>query len=737
MKTLVTPINRGWMFREDFDEAYLDFSCPAIGFRPVALPHTTKEVPFNYFDEKDYQFISTYRRVLSVTAEQLKNRLFVDFEGVMVACDVYLNGELVASHLGGFTPFSAEITDVAHEGENLLVVRVDSTERPDIPPFGGTVDYICYGGIYREVALREEPRAFISNVFARPNVAEKNLSVTVRVDDATGLGGEERLAFVLCREGVTVARAEGVLTVEDRGEYRLVSEKIENLALWDIDNPALYDLTVELTCGGDISQKTARVGFRDARLTADGFFLNGKRVKLMGLDRHQQFPYVGYAMPARVQARDADIMRNEFGLNCVRTSHYPQSRHFLDRCDEVGLLVLEEIPGWQHIGDENWKKISCDNVREMIERDFNHPSIFLWGVRINESQDDHDFYTETNRIAHEIDDTRPTGGIRAICNSEFLEDVYTMNDFIHDGGKVALRDPKEITGLDEYTPYIVTEYCGHTYPTKRYDNEERLQEHALRHARVQNQAHSEPHSAGAIGWCAFDYNTHRDFGSGDRICYHGVADMFRIAKPAAGVYASQISPDVRPVLVPDSYWAIGEKSGGGMKTVVVYTNCDCVKVFVGDCEVGQWAPDQEHFAGLDHAPVVMDLSELALWGDAWGDARFEGFLNGKKVIEKNFSGNPLPKKLLVEPDDRRLCAGDWDATRVVVRLVDEFENTLPYAFEPAELSVEGEGTIIGPGSVSLLGGCIAFWVKTTGNPGTVRVSATARGITTQAEITVK
>ena len=135
-------------------------------------------------------------------------------------------------------------------------------------------------------------------------------------------------------------------------------------------------------------------------------------------------------MPARAQRRDAEILKKELKCNIVRTSHYPQSPHFLDACDELGLLVLEEIPGWQHIGDRQWEDLSVDNVGRMVRRDWNHPSIILWGVRINESPDSHDFYLETNRVAHELDTTRQTGGVRFITDSEFLEDVFTQNDFI-------------------------------------------------------------------------------------------------------------------------------------------------------------------------------------------------------------------------------------------------------------------------------------------------------------------
>ena len=248
------------------------------------------------------------------------------------------------------------------------------------------------------------------------------------------------------------------------------------IKLWDLTHPNLYTVHVRLLRGTQAIDEDSRpIGFREAQFTDHGFSLNGKVIKLRGLDRHQTFPFVGQAMPGRVQRSDADILRKKLNCNIVRTSHYPQSRHFLDACDEIGLLVLEEIPGWQHIGDEAWKQISIDNVSRMIRRDWNHPSIILWGVRINESKDDHDFYVRTNALAHALDPSRQTGGIRYFQESEFLEDVFTMNDF-----GFPLKPPN-------HPRYLNTEFVGHTYPTKTIDDEERLTEHTLRHARIHDQ----------------------------------------------------------------------------------------------------------------------------------------------------------------------------------------------------------------------------------------------------------
>jgi beta-galactosidase len=450
-----------------------------------------------------------------------------------------------------------------------------------------------------------------------------------------------------------------------------------------------------------------RIGFREAQFTDHGFELNGKVVKLRGLDRHQTFPFVGQAMPGRVQRRDAHILRHQLKCNIVRTSHYPQSRHFLDACDELGLLVLEEIPGWQHIGDEAWKLLAIDNVGRMIRRDWNHPSVILWGVRINESKDDHDFYTRTNALAHQLDSTRQTCGIRYFQESEFLEDVFTMNDF-----GWPLKPPN-------HPRYLNTEFVGHTYPAKTIDQVERLTEHTIRHARVHDRLASNPQYAGGLAWCAFDYNTHADFGSGDRICYHGVTDIFREPKPAAGFYKSQCDPAEEIVLEPAFHWARGDASIGFSRAVVC-SNCDHIKMYIADDLVAEADPDRKQFAYLRYAPFVIDLKEL--WHH-WGDLRLEGYIGGKLVITKKYSGKGVDAKFALLPDDTSLMADGADTTRVVMRVTDEFGAIRPFANDAVKFEVEGPGELIGDNPFALIGGTGAVWVRAKQESGTARVTA--------------
>ncbi len=732
----VINLNQGWSYLDHYNERFIAGVFTDYTWETINLPHPNRELPYNYFDERDYQFISTYRKDLYVDSKYSSKRIFLDFDGVMTAATVYLNGKQVGSHKGGYTPFSCDISQVVKFGEqNQLLVIVDSTERDDIPPFGNVIDYLCYGGIYRDVNLRIVDSVFIANIFAKPhNVLsdDRKLEVDVHLDSIVGNLTDAKLEISLTDANQVVASQTKTLEIKEGESVATLSlGHLSEIRLWDIDNPNLYNLSVSLVADEFSDRYETRIGFRDAVVKEDGFYLNGKKLKIRGLNRHQAWPYVGYAMPKRVQERDADILKYELNLNTVRTSHYPQSKYFLDRCDEIGLLVIEEIPGWQHIGDEAWKQVACNNVREMITRDWNHPAIFLWGVRINESADDHDFYTETNRIARELDPTRQTCGVRVRRHSEFLEDVFTMNDFAHSGGELVLRDQKEVTGLDYNVPYMVTEYNGHMYPTKRFDHEERLMEHAMRHLRVINAAGLDPHISGTVGWCAFDYNTHYQFGSGDRICYHGVMDMFRIPKFAAYAYGSQVDPKQDVVLMPVTLWARGERSIGGVFPLVIFTNCDYVELKVGGEFIERYYPDGQQFAGVEYPPILITKTPPVFgeWGCHWEDGEFIAYLDDQPVASHKFVKDPVPAQLEIKADDYHLNADGSDATRIEFKLVDQVGNLLPYINDFITIELEGPGEIIGPKQVALIGGCIATWVKTTLTPGTIRVKASSTRLT--------
>jgi beta-galactosidase len=745
----VLPMNRNWRYHPSKVEGAHLATFNDASFETVVIPHTNVRLPWHSFDDKTYEFVSTYRRRFRYPAAAKGRRVFVDFEGAMTASTVWINGIALGEYKGGFTPFSFDLTDHLHDDAiNVLVVQVDSTERADIPPFGHEIDYLTFGGIYREVSLRIVSPTYIDNIFARtrdvltgspslevdcflagqPTDGSHTLEVELRDGDrivakggrpASRTGSPDPNAAMNPETSAPVYAS--TQTTSDPARNSITLTSVGAVTLWDLQQPNLYTVHVRLLSAGKvIDEDSRRIGFREATFTDHGFSLNGKMIKLRGLDRHQTFPFVGQAMPARVQRKDADILRKGLHCNIVRTSHYPQSRHFLDRCDEIGLLVLEEIPGWQHIGPEPWQQISIDNVGRMIRRDWNHPSVILWGVRINESRDNHDFYTRTNALAHALDTTRQTGGIRYFQESEFLEDVFTMNDF-----GFPLKKPN-------HPRYLNTEFVGHTFPTKTTDDDERQREHTLRHARIHNQLASDPQYAGGIGWCAFDYNTHSNFGAGDRICYHGVTDIFRENKPAAGFYKSQCDPAEEIVLEPAFHWANSDESVGFTKAVVC-SNCDHLKFYLRErsLESNPWKlaaevdPDTTEFNHLTYPPFILDLKNLdrKQFEFPWGDLRIDGFIKGKQVISKSLSGSGADRKFTLLPDDHTLTADGADTTRVVLRVTDEFGAIRTYANDSIAFTLSGPAEILGDNPFALIGGTGAIWIRAKQMPGTARLTA--------------
>ena len=468
------PMNDNWFFTpcysDDLRQAKPD-SLPDT-LEVVRIPHTTTMLQANYSPEEDYQRESAYLHILTPPAAWRGRRVQLRFGAAAHQAEVFLNGVSLYTHSCGYTAFTVDVTDhLRFEEKNLILVRVDSRETLNIPPFGKAIDYMTFGGLYREITLEVRGPAMLENVFVNGS-ADGVFSVSSEAVDADG-----------CTLRVRVTDDHGAeLWKTEQPFVPSLTTSFPNVPLWSTDAPRLCTARLELWRDNRLmDEQTVRFGFRTVDFRADGLYLNGKKIKLRGLDRHQSWPYMGYAVPDRAQALDAEILKYELGCNAVRTSHYPQSHAFLDRCDELGLLVFTEIPGWQYIGDETWKDQAVENVKEMVLQYRNHPSIFLWGVRINESADDDAFYQRTNAMAHQLDPTRPTGGVRNFPKSHLLEDVYTYNDFVHNGTNRGC-DPKRKVTPDTSKGYLVSEYNGHMFPTKSGDWEGKRLEHALRHA---------------------------------------------------------------------------------------------------------------------------------------------------------------------------------------------------------------------------------------------------------------
>lgn len=719
----------------------------------VRLPHANVQTPFNCFDESIYQFESGYKRVLNI--KNKSGSYLLTFEGVAHFAEVFINGQSVATHANGYTAFTVDATSFLHEGENQIVVRVDSRESLNQPPFGYVIDYLTYGGIYRDVYLDVHQGAFVSDVFVTA-VPNSPVGVNVQLQNCISACLSAEIL-----DGETPVWQQQ-FSVEGGSFSFTASPKLQ---LWSVDFPKLYKL--KLTVDGN--EYKTNFGVRSAVFTADGFYLNGKKLKIVGLNRHQSFPYVGYAMPESMQRRDAQLLKNTLCCNAVRTSHYPQSQYFLDECDKLGLLVFTEIPGWQHIGDEDWKQLAVNNVKEMVLQNRNHPSVVLWGVRINESLDCDELYKQTNAVAHKLDPTRQTGGVRYLTNSHLLEDVYTFNDF----NRAGATSRKKV--CSDSVPYLVTEYNGHMFPTKPCDDLPHQREHVLRYARMLDGVFKSKTTCGAFGWCTFDYNTHKDFGSGDRICYHGVTDMFRNPKMAAGVFSAMGKTPFLDVCFSAD---IGDYPEGNVGELYCLTNAEYVDLYNGKTFIKRYTHANSPFKNMPNPPILLDdligdrmtqedgiapryaklikqvivavrkqgasaiaknklkiaivmmgtgmgLEKLRQiydkyqsgWGGAAGSLTLVAFSGGKEVAKKVVA-TAHSKKLVLEVSSLVLTEKvSYDVSAVNFRMVDQNGNVLPYVSHSVQLRTEGAVQLVGPSIVPLSGGRGGTYVRTIGQKG--------------------
>ena len=798
-------IDRDWKFDNDFSDEMVMTSYDESLMYDVQIPHSVADMPLHYFDEGIYQMVSCYRRHFDAPEEWRERTVLLTFEGVAHEASVYINGSNVCTHSCGYTAFTVDISDYLLFGQdNVITVRVDSRETLDQPPFGYAIDYMTYGGIYRDVYLDVKSKSYIRRTAIRTKLIDrydidgkrfcrKGAAVTkVYVEGATkGL----TLNTSIYRKGKDEFVASSGTAVTEGYTETIVH--LDDVELWDPDNPALYEQRISLTdeTGTVIDRHTDVFGFRKAVFKENGFYLNGRKFRIRGLNRHQSYPYKGYAMPDSMQELDAKLLKDELGVNAVRTSHYPQAQSFLNKCDELGLLVFTEIPGWQHIGGNEWKDRAVENVRDMIRQNINHPSIILWGVRINESTDDEEFYARTNAMAHAEDPDRQTGGVRCYKKGIFQEDVYTYNDFSHCGDNAGILKKSSVTP-DNSKPYLITEYNGHMFPTKSFDSEDHRSEHMLRHARVLDDVAGSPDVSGSFGWCMFDYNTHKDFGSGDRVCYHGVCDMFRNRKIAGFLYAAQ--QDVIPVLALSSAMNIGEHPGGNAGEVYIITNADSVRMYKNDEFIKEYTGADSVYRHLSHGPILIDdyigdaltvhenmppkkaaevkglLNAVALsglykmgpvlmaragiiaakyrmkmdeavalygkyignWGGKAVSYKFEAVKNGDVVRELIVSAGTR-MHIVAKPSTDVLYEGKtYDVALVRLHAVDENEGLLSFCNDPVVFTTEGPIEVIGPSMVSLNGGMGGVYVRSTGTGDATLTVTDNRGVPVNVNFTV-
>jgi beta-galactosidase len=407
----------------------------------------------------------------------------------------------------------------------------------------------------------------------------------------------------------------------------------------------------------------------------------------------------------------------------VRCSHYPQSPHFLDACDELGIMVWQETPGWFYVGDAAWQAIMLQNVHDMVIRDRSRPSVIVWGTRPNEAPNYPAVYARARELAHQLDGSRQTTGAMIHYSMDgWAEDVFAYDDYQHRDGEAMLEPP--MPGV----PYLVSEAVGALDgpPTYRWvDSGAVLAVQALLHAQVHNIARSDPRYAGLLGWAGIDYPSYEGgIRIWDGLKTPGVVDTFRAAKPGAAFYRSQRDPSARPVILPAFFWDFGPQSPSGPgPDAMIATNCDRLEIYVAGRHIATGTPDSARFGSLAYPPVFADLR---VDGAGLPELRIDGYLRGKLAGSVRMSADTARDRLLLAADDSSIRADGSDATRLTFRAVDAHGNQRRFVTGLVHLSMAGPATLIGDnpfdfGAYGAVGG--AFVRSKPGQVGPITVTA--------------
>ena len=762
-------INFNWHFIKGFSPAYQSKIPPQT--LPINLPHNMVDFPFNNFSDIHHQVVGTYFKHLHIPDYDPELSYFIQFNGVMVTATVYVNGKEVGKYSHGYLPFEVDITNYVTQENNLLVVKVDGRENNEIPPWGNVVDYLSFSGIYRGV-----------KVFSRQALD----ILSARVDGT--LNGEVIVRPTFCNDNAAIFTA--IYQVYDEDNKLLIEKNLPRFTvpqfqLWTLENPHLYRLNIILTSIDNKvrAEKSFTLAFRSVEAKPKGLYLNNQYVKLVGLNRHETYPYIGGAATKSLQEDDVKILKN-LGVNYVRCSHYPPSEDFLDACDRYGILVMDEIPGWQHIGDKKWQAVHLDNIKRMITRDYNHPSIFSWSIRINESADNHDLYEKGQKLAKKLDPYRPTTGVRNFKNSELLEDMYSYNDFSHHGPNKGLLRKNQVTKTEK--PYMVTECNGHMFPTKVYDGPEKQIAFVKRHLSVLDSAYQYQDIIGISPWCMHDYYTHQQFGSGDHICYHGILDSYRNPKLVSYAYQALLSDEV--VMMPTFSVNNGDIPEAKLMPFYVLSNVAYIELSRGHDLIKKFTPRHDLFPHLKNPPFVIDyfirenflakfktvgktartyfgkilnyaalhgLNNIRLhhrlflgymmlryhinyqdlveiWGEnvtSWGSDNgvltLKGYNEHGELLATRTLGPSLHYHYDVKVSSNKLINQEtYDTTKIVITSLDSNLMRNPYDASPVSITSNGLVTVLGPALQSLHGGALTIYVASLLGKGKGSVNVT-------------
>ena len=766
---LTQSLNQDWFFRR-LDSSMASDGLPSwdgaaepVGgkqWERVNLPHAVRLDPLNASGGRNFQGICWYCRKLELPAEWKGKTIYLHFEGAMQVAEVWLNKRKLATNHCGYLPFVIDLAQAIDfdSDSNVLAIRLDNRDDAQVPPGKPQreLDFTYFGGLYRNVRIEVMDRLHIVDpiladqvagggvLVTFPNVSSRSATVQIRtsVQNESTAPKQCTIAQELSdQKGAVVARTNTTRTL-DPGAAAIFDQSLQvsNPRLWHPHHPHLYTLRTRVF-GNDepADELVTRIGIRNIRFdNRDGLFINGEKLLSIGANRHQDHPYVGYAMPDSAHYRDVKKLR-EAGFTSFR-SHYPQSPAFMDACDELGMLAIVSNPGWQFVGNRTFQTRAIQNARLMVRRDRNHPSVILWEAALNESEHG-PLASLLQQAVHEEfpGDQCFTAGDREPHGSdwdvEYLRNDGTKPSWIREWG-----DQVDNWSDQQSRSRVPRGWGEMPLLIQAHSHAARLDE--IIAGRATN-APDVNRLSGACLWAGIDCQRgyhHQPF-------YGGVLDLFRLPKFSYYFFQSQRDPDVHVPGLDDGPMVFIANFATFLSptTVTVFSNCDEVRLYLDDQEIARKKADH-HFA-IAHPPLTFEV-------ECFAHEQSTMYMTGVARVEKppvelmarGYIANQLAATHLVHPPggpgrielqtdfcgrDLRADGSDW--IRVYARVCDMRGTVCPFADDLVEFSVEGEGRVIGGGDIGAgpvraEAGIATALIQSTSRAGSLIVKAKAFGL---------
>ncbi|MCU4174239.1 glycoside hydrolase family 2 TIM barrel-domain containing protein [Carboxylicivirga sp. N1Y90] len=766
----VYSMNVAWRFHKGQQESAFQKDFDDSQWNVVAVPHGIEYLPTEASGCINYQGEVWYRKHFEADKQLKGKKLFLHFEAIMGKSKVWINGHLVKEYFGGFLPVIADITQYINwDGDNVIAVWADNSNDPLYPPGKAqeVLDFSYFGGIYRDCWLVAHNKVYLTNpnyenevaggglLVAFNNVSEQKadieLKAHLRNELKSGFRGTVNYELI-DKNGLVVASNNAALKVKGQSAGSTAQTiNIEKPHLWSPDSPYLYQLHVRIKDdkGNVVDGYRKRIGIRSIEFKGqEGFWLNGKPYPqpMIGANRHQDFAVLGNALPNSLHWRDAKKLR-DVGMKVIRNAHYPQDPAFMDACDELGLFVIVNTPGWQFWNkDPIFEKRVYSDIRNMVRRDRNHASIWLWEPILNETWYPDDFAKNTRNI---VEEEFPYPNCYCACDAEARGNEHFDILF----GHPQTGDTNwALEHLDPNKTYFTREWGDNVDDWNSHNSPSRVNKSWGEQAMLIQAKHyafpdykktcfdalyrtTRQHVGGTL-WHSFDHQR----GYHPDPFYGGIMDVFRQPKYSYELFKAQrslLNSDLIAETGPMVFIA-HEMTPFSSPDVTVYSNCDEVRLQVFEKGREYTYTKEKKEQGIQSPIIVfkdvydfMDdkaLSRGRKQNEVYMQA--DGYIDGIKVTSHRIEPARRPEKIMLWLDNEKvdLKADGSDCVTIVAAITDKNGNIKRLNNYFIKFEIEGEGQIVGNESVlanprPVNWGTAPVLVKASVQAGTIKVQA--------------